>query len=139
MRRNCFLLLALVALLPASGAFAQGLSGALIGTVKDEQGGVLQGALVHVTSPALIGGELTTTTNEKGQLRFPVLAPGTYALAIEMPPKFSGYREENITIGAGATLERTVVLGLAGVAETVVVEGTSRIEARSVKTHQGHQ
>jgi carboxypeptidase family protein len=131
MRRNCFLLLALLVLLPASGALAQGLSGALIGTVKDEQGGVLQGALVHVTSPALIGGVLTTTTNEKGQLRFPVLAPGTYALAIELPPKFSAYREENITIGAGATLERTVVLGLAGIAQTIVVQGTSRIEARS--------
>src|SRR5262245_37803847 len=131
MRRVCFLLLAFVILLPVSAAFAQRLSGSLIGTVKDEQGGVLQGALVNVTSPALIGGVLTTTTNEKGQLRFPVLAPGTYALAIEMPPKFSPYREENITIGAGATLERTVILGLAGVAETVVVEGTSRIEARS--------
>ena len=74
---------------------------------------------------------LTATTNEKGQLRFPVLAPGSYALTIELPPKFAPYREENITIGAGATLERTVVLSLAGVAETVVVEGTSRIEARS--------
>jgi hypothetical protein len=131
MRRNCLLLLTFLVLLSASAALAQGLSGSLIGTVKDEQGGVLQGALVHVTSPALIGGELTTTTNEKGQLRFPVLAPGTYALVIEMPPKFSSYHEENITIGAGATLERTVILGRAGVAETVVVEGTSRIEARS--------
>ena len=131
MRRKCLLLLTTFLLLSVTAAWAQGLSGALIGTVKDEQGGVLQGALVQVTSPALIGGVLTTTTNEKGQLRFPVLAPGTYALAIELPPKFSAYREEDITIGAGATLERTVVLALAGVAETVVVEGTSRIEARS--------
>ena len=36
-------------------AFAQGLTGALIGSVKDGQGGVLPGALVRVTSPALIG------------------------------------------------------------------------------------
>src|SRR5262245_46741328 len=129
MRRTCLFLTTFL-LLSVTAAWAQGLSGALIGTVKDEQGGVLQGALVHVTSPALIGGVLTTTTNGKGQLRFPVLAPGTYKLAIELPPKFAAYREENITIGAGATLERTVVLGLAGVAETVVVEGTSRIEAR---------
>src|SRR5688572_7787154 len=130
MRGKCLLLTTFL-LLSVTTAWAQGLSGALIGTVKDEQGGVLQGALVQVTSPALIGGVLTTTTNEKGQLRFPVLAPGTYALVIESPPKFSAYREEDITIGAGATLERTIVLALAGVAETVVVEGTSRIEARS--------
>ena len=55
---------------------AQGLTGALIGTVKDAQGGVLPGAVVRVTSPALIGGPATVTTNEKGQLRFPRLPPG---------------------------------------------------------------
>jgi hypothetical protein len=102
-----------------------------VGTVKDEQGGALPGALVRVASPALIGGVLTTTTNERGQMRFPVLAPGTYMLTVELPPRFASYREEQIIIGAAATLERTVVLGLAGVAEAVVVEGTSRIEARS--------
>ena len=39
-----------------SSCAAQALTGALIGTVKDEQGGILPGALVRVTSPALIGG-----------------------------------------------------------------------------------
>ena len=113
-----------------TAAWAQGLSGALVGTVKDEQGGVLPGALVRVTSPALIGGALTTTTNERGQLRFPVLAPGTYTLTIELPPKFAPYREENITIGAGATLERTVVLAWPA-SPSGRRRGDSRIEARS--------
>jgi len=112
-------------------ALAQGLTGALVGTVRDEQGGVLPGAVVRMTSPALIGGELTVSTNERGQLRFPVLAPGQYTLVIELPPRFAAYREENISIGAGATLERNVALTLAGVSESVVVEGSSRIEARS--------
>ena len=49
MRRNCLLLLATFVLLPVTAAWAQGLTGALIGTVRDEQGGVLQGALVRVT------------------------------------------------------------------------------------------
>ena len=40
-------------------AVAQGLTGALIGTVKDAQGGVLPGAVVRVGSPALIGGPAT--------------------------------------------------------------------------------
>ena len=102
MRRNYLLLLAIFVLLPTTAIWAQGLTGALIGSVRDEQGGALQGAVVRVSSPALIGGTLTTTTNEKGQLRFPVLAPGSYALTIELPPKFASYREENITIGAGA-------------------------------------
>ena len=110
---------------------AQVLTGALVGTVKDDQGGALPGALVRVASPALIGGSLTVTTNEKGQLRFPVLQPGTYAIHVELKG-FTPYHEEGITIGAGTTLERTVLLSVAGVAESVVVEGTgSRIEARS--------
>jgi hypothetical protein len=109
---------------------AQGLTGALIGTVKDAQGGVLPGASVIVSSPAIIGGALTMTTSEKGQLRFPALTPGSYALSVELPG-FAAYREDGIQIGAGATLERTIVLTIAGRAESVVVEGTgSRIEAR---------
>src|SRR5437879_2488599 len=38
---------------------AQGLTGTLIGTVKDDQGGVLPGAVVRVSSAALIGGLAT--------------------------------------------------------------------------------
>ena len=81
--RCCLVLLAGVALFLPRAAVAQGLTGALIGTVKDEQGGVLSGAIVRVGSPALIGGPATQTTNEKGQLRFPALPPGTYVLDIE--------------------------------------------------------
>jgi TonB dependent receptor-like, beta-barrel/Carboxypeptidase regulatory-like domain len=109
---------------------AQALTGSLIGTVKDAEGGVLRGALVRLTSPALIGGQETLTTNEKGQLRFPILPPGDYLLDIELQG-FHSYHEAEIRIGAGATIERTAVLQLAGVAESVVVEGAgSRIEAR---------
>ncbi len=109
---------------------AQGVTGALIGTVKDAQGGVLSGASVRVNSPALIGGPATLTTNEKGQLRFSSLPPGPYVIDIEMEG-FGSYHEEDIGIGAGATIERTAVLTLAGLAESVVVEGAgSRIEAR---------
>src|SRR5262249_32132471 len=58
------------------------------------------------------------------------LTPGAYTLDIEMPG-FATYHEDDIRIGAAATLERTVVLKVKGVAETIVVEGSgSRIEAR---------
>src|SRR3977135_2787148 len=124
------LLVAAACVLQPHLAFAQGLTGALIGTVKDAQGGVLPGAVVHVSSPALIGGPAMMTTNAKGQLRFPALPPGPYVLDIELQG-FSPYHEEGIPIGAGATIERTAVLTLAGLAESVAVEGAgSRIEAR---------
>lgn len=110
---------------------AQGLTGALIGTVSDPQGAAVAGAHVRVTSPALIGGELTTTTNERGQLRFPSLPPGAYSLEVEQQG-FSTYREADIRLGGGATIERSPMLTTAGVAESIVVDGAgSRIDARA--------
>ena len=129
MHLKALLRLLLCALLPAI-ADAQGLTGALIGTVKDAQGGVLPGVSVRVSSTALIAGDVTMTTSDRGQLRFPSLPPGAYTLSAELSG-FAAYREEGIQIGAGATLERTIILTLAGRAESVVVEGTgSRIEVR---------
>ena len=112
-------------------ATAQGLMGALIGTVKDEQGGVLAGARVSIRSPALIGGPETLITTDKGQLRFPSLPAGLYSLAIELQG-FTPYHEDEMSIGAGATIERTAVLKVAGLAESVVVEGAgTRIDVRN--------
>ena len=77
-----------------------------------------------------MGGSTSLTTNEKGQLRFPALPPGRYVLDIEVQG-FKAYHEADLRIGAGATIERTVILDVAGVEESLVVEGTgSRIEAR---------
>jgi len=112
-------------------ALAQGLTGALIGTVSDQQGAAIAGALVRITSPALIGGSLATTTNERGQLRFPSLPPGAYVLEIERQG-FGAYREADIRLGGGATLERSPILTPAGVTESIVVDGAgSRIDARN--------
>ena len=114
-----------------SVSIGQGLTGALIGTVKDEQGGIVTGARVTIRSSALIGGSASLATNERGQLRFPALPPGRYSLVIEKDG-LATLRENDILIGAGATLERTAVLRVAGMAESVVVEGAgSRIEARN--------
>jgi hypothetical protein len=115
--------------IPARAA-GQGLTGALIGSVKDAQGEVVSGAIVRLSSPALLGGPITLTTNETGQLRFPALAPGEYVLDIEAKG-FIPYHEEHIPIGVNATLERTARLEIAGVEESVVVDGAgSRLEAR---------
>lgn len=125
------LLLLLLALALSDGvAAAQGVTGALLGTVKDDGGGVLANAEVRVSSRVLIGGVVTRTTDERGRLRFPSLPPGVYELEITLRG-FATLHERDILITAGGTIERTIVMKLAGVAESVVVEGTgSRIEAR---------
>jgi hypothetical protein len=128
--RAVVMLLASCALIPQFVS-AQGLTGTLTGGVRDGQGGVIPGALVRVASPSLISRELRTTTTEKGQLRFPNLPPGSYSIDVEMAG-FARYHEDAIAIGAGATIERTVVLRLADIAESVTVQGAgSRIEARN--------
>src|SRR5215470_48925 len=129
--RTWFIVIFAVACVPFSlVAVGQTLTGTLIGTVRDEQGAAIPGGQVRVTSPALLGGPRTMPTSEAGQFRFPNLAPGSYTLDIEMPG-FASFHEDDIHIGAAATLERTVVLKVAGLAESIVVEGSgSRTEAR---------
>jgi hypothetical protein len=128
-RGYLLLLLFVASLLAPQTGLAQALTGTLIGTVKDEQGGVLPGAQVILTSPALIGGPANSVTNERGQLRFHALPPGLYALEIRLDG-FAPYRDGEIAVGAGATIERAVVLAIAGVAVAVDVEAGSRVEAR---------
>jgi hypothetical protein len=112
-------------------ASAQALTGALVGTVRDDQGAVLPGATVRLSSPSMIGGSASLTTNERGQLRFPILSPGTYVIDVELRG-FAPFHEDDVMIGAGAMLSRTVVLKLAGIAESLVVEGSgSRIDVRA--------
>src|SRR5205823_4210163 len=75
-------------------------------------------------------GAAKLVTNGKGQLRFLALPPGLYVLDIELQG-FAPYHEDEIRIGAAATIERTPVLRIAAVEESIAVQGAgSRIEAR---------
>ena len=68
---------ALLVFAPAA-AFAQS---ALAGVVKDTTGAVLPGVTVEASSPALIEGSRTATTDEAGLFRIIDLRPGTYGNA----------------------------------------------------------
>ena len=116
------LLLSAGALLPEI-AIAQDLTGSLVGTVRDEQGGAIAGAQVRLSSPALLGGPAMVLTDERGEARFPVLMPGRYVLEASFKG-FTPSSERDIRVGAGAMVERPIVLRLAGIAETVAVDAT---------------
>ena len=79
--------LAFLLLLPPYAA-AQGLTGSLVGTVQDANGGVIPGALVRVISPALIGGARQTLSSDRGQWRIHILPPGAYVVTVESAPRF---------------------------------------------------
>jgi hypothetical protein len=116
---------------PPVDASAQGLTGALVGIVKDAEGGVIPGARVRVVSPALIGGERQTTSSDRGQWRLQVLPPGEYVLNVELAPRFAVYQQDAIRVGGGETIELMVVLQLAGIAESVVVQGNAELIPRT--------
>src|SRR4029453_10780622 len=77
--------LASLLIVPATGS-AQGLPGAIVGTVKDPDGAVVPGATVRLSSPALLGGGLQTISSDRGQWRFHVLPPGDYELTVDLSP-----------------------------------------------------
>jgi hypothetical protein len=109
---------------------AQSPTGAVVGVVNDDQGRVVPDAVVRLTAEGPTGVQ-TQTTNEHGQLRFPALPPGLYVVDVEAPG-FAPYHEERIRIGVGATLERTIVLLVAGVRESLVVGGSGSQEPRGI-------
>ena len=119
---------ALAGIFAAGSTDAQVLTGSLTGTAKDESGGVLPGATVTVASAALIGGPWTMSADERGQFRFPSLAPGLYSLEIQLA-NFTTHREEGIRVDLQSNVERTIVLKLAGIAESVAVDGASNLDA----------
>ena len=126
-----FLAAAVCVTLLARETSAQSLTGTLVGTVKDSEGGVLPNAVITLASSALLIGEQRTMANDKGQWRFHLLPPGTYALTVDLPPRFATYSKGDLAIGAGDTVDLTVVLPLAGVAETVTVAADQGPSSRS--------
>ena len=115
---------------------AQGLTGSLVGTIQDANGGVIPGALVRVISPALIGGARQTLSSDRGQWRIQILPPGEYVVTVDSAPRFTAFRQGAVRLGAGEIVELTVILQVAGVAESVTVQAaetnsrTSGMESR---------
>jgi Carboxypeptidase regulatory-like domain/TonB-dependent Receptor Plug Domain len=122
MRRRVFATLVAVALfaIPAS---AQEQSGAMQGTIKDSQGGILPGVTVEAKNQAT-GAVQSTVTNESGIYRFPALAPGRYDLNANLTG-FSPAKNPNVVLQLGQVLTIDLTMGIAGVAENVQVTAES--------------
>jgi len=112
-------LLGLVVLTAVPLAAAQTATTRLIGTVRDDQGGVLPGATVTATGASLIGGQ-SAVTEANGTYQFPTLPPGTYAVTFELAG-FQTVIRDRIVLELGQTLTIDGTLPVGGLAETVVV------------------
>ncbi len=120
MRRTLLRLFVMLALVPAT-LFGQGVqTGTLTGTVKTTDGLSIADAAVVVTSPALQG-ERAVATDVNGVYSIPSLPPGTYTIRVakdSLPPA-----ELTALLPLGTTAAVDVTLDVAGISETVLVEG----------------
>ncbi|MBA3297614.1 MAG: TonB-dependent receptor, partial [Acidobacteria bacterium] len=124
MRMKLLALVAAALLLSPFPAVAQiGQTETLAGTVTDATGAVLPGVTVTVTSPALIGGTRSTTTDAGGSYRFPALAPGRYVVSSELASFKKWEQEVRLELGQTITVDPKMEVG--GRAETVTVRGES--------------
>ena len=116
-RIACFLL---VALLVTPGAFAQSITGSVVGTVVDTSEAVVPGASVTLTQQAT-GAERKAETSELGRFVFSSVQPGAYTLSIEAEG-FKRLELSNINLTAAETLPLgNIALEVGVVTESVQV------------------
>lgn len=122
--RLCFSALVLAFVFAASSpAVAQVQSGTISGAVTDEQGGLLPGVVVTLTSTDR---SASFTTGPDGRFRFLALPPGMYTVTFELPG-FRTIAREQIEVRVGQNVELPIRMGVAAVEETVTVTGESPI------------
>ena len=112
-----------LALSAGGAAFAQSVTGTVVGTVTDQTGGVLPGVTVTVEGEAIVGTR-STTSNDEGFYRLAALPPGSYRLSYALGG-FGTVNRANVRVSIGAVEEANVTLRaqVAGEEVTVVGEG----------------
>ena len=99
-------------------------TGSILVKAVDEQGAVMPGVTITISSPVLVAGSMTGVTDAGGVNRFPSLVPGTYTVKLEL----SGFRtvtRENIVVLVGQTTPVEFAMKVASLAENVTVTGAS--------------
>lgn len=120
-RFSCVLALPVATLVTwtAGSAFGQGIqTGVLTGTVTDQDGLVIPGLTVTVSSPALQGTR-TTVTDANGVYSVRGLPPGQYAVRFELSGMRTVEGTQRIDLGATAHVDAT--MQLSSVTEQVTV------------------
>src|SRR5262245_7217928 len=109
--------------LPLSSS-AQVQRGAVYGTVLDDSGAVVPGALVQLTS--VLTAPRETVTGSRGEYRFPDLDPGEYTMRAVLQG-FTDLVRPGVIVGVGTFVEIDARLTRAGIVEEVVVAAASPV------------
>ncbi len=108
----------------AAPAFAQVQTGSILVKATDQQGAVMPGVTVTISSPVLVAGTMTGVTDAGGAYRFPSLSPGQYAVKLELQG-FQSINREDVAVLVGQTTPVELQLKVASVAESITVTGDS--------------
>jgi hypothetical protein len=114
----------LLAVAIAAPAAAQVQTGSILVRATDDQGAMVPGVTVTISSPVLVAGTMTAITDAGGVYRFPSLVPGTYAIKMELSG-FQTINRENIFVLVGQTTPVDFAMKVATIAENVTVTGAS--------------
>ena len=115
--------LIVISLLGPSMAWAQSNS-SIAGVVKDGTGGVLPGATVEASSPALIEKVRTAVTDSAGQYKIVNLVPGVYSVTFTLAG-FNTVKRDGIELTASFTANVNAELRVGSLTETINVSGQS--------------
>lgn len=124
--RAAAVLAAVVASFVPLSAAAQVQTGSILVRVSDEQGASMPGVAVTISSPSLVAGTASGTTDEGGAYRFPSLPPGTYSVRLELQG-FQTVVRENVSVVIGQTTPIDLSMKVATLAETITVTGESPV------------
>ncbi|OGD22458.1 MAG: hypothetical protein A2W03_02525 [Candidatus Aminicenantes bacterium RBG_16_63_16] len=122
----------LLALAPA--AFSQSReTGAIVGTITDQQGEALPGVTVTVSGTNLMGTR-TFVTDRQGSYRFPALPPGVYSVKAELQG-FKTVIREDIRLTTTTRLTADLAMVQSVVEEEVTVQAHSpTVDIKSTET-----
>src|SRR5438552_17942884 len=119
-RKNLVLLFLLIISMLALPALVAGQAqqGTVTGRAQDASGALIPGVEVTITSPSMIGGARTATTDESGFYRFTLLNTGTYRVQFALPG-FRTLNIEDVIVNNGATATLNGAMQVASGADDV--------------------
>ncbi len=99
-------------------AVAQETTGAVLGTVRSDDGLALPGATATISNPAT-GLEIAATTGDRGEFRFLALPPATYVVEVAL----DGFRlhRQTVPLSLGQTITCNVEMILGSYADAIEV------------------
>src|ERR1700685_325560 len=114
-----FLALLVLILGGTFAAFGQQITGTIIGTVKDQQGAVVNTATVKATNIDT-GYSRSTPTNSLGEYRIDNLPVGNYTVEATAP-SFERYVQKNVSLDVEQELTVEISLAVGAATQTITV------------------